>query len=172
MQRRSYKILRLLEKYGIDPKRGGEIGVQFGKNANNLLKTFPNLHLILVDSYDREAVIHKNFTTEEVWEKAHKTLGRFEDRIQWLEITSVEAATWVEDRHLDFVFIDAMHTYEAVREDVESWLPKVRTGGLLMGHDFSSRFRGVKRAVIERFGKELQHVGDIWFVPITEEIRK
>lgn len=52
------------------------------------------------------------------------------------------------DKSLDFVFIDAGHSYKEVKEDIEAWLPKVKYGGWLAGHDYNSvSFPGVKKAV-------------------------
>lgn len=66
--------------------------------------------------------------------------------------TSLEAASDFEDGSLDFVFIDASHHYEDVAEDIRAWLPKVRTGGVLAGHDYypgGEYYPGVRRAVDE-----------------------
>jgi hypothetical protein len=65
-----------------------------------------------------------------------------------MKATSVEAAPGITDELLDFVFIDAQHTYEACKEDLETWLRKVRTGGFIRGHDY--RWDGVNRVVHER----------------------
>lgn len=54
-----------------------------------------------------------------------------------------------------FVFIDGDHSLDAVRADVRAWLPKVRPGGLLAGHDYD-RKSTVWRAVQERFGTRAQ----------------
>ena len=57
------------------------------------------------------------------------------------------------DGFFDFVFIDANHSYEAVREDVAAWAPKVRSGGIVSGHDYypgkSYKQCGVIQAVDE-----------------------
>jgi len=52
---------------------------------------------------------------------------------------SVEAAKAVEDGSLDFVYIDANHGEAFVRADLEAWVPKVRSGGILSGHDYIYR---------------------------------
>ena len=76
--------------------------------------------------------------------------------IQWKaqQGCSWEVAAHYPDESLDFVFIDAYHSYECVSRDIDAWRPKVKRGGLLAGHDYihwqSPEF-GVVRAVNERF---------------------
>jgi len=48
---------------------------------------------------------------------------------------SCEASKLFEDGSLDGVFIDADHSYEAVKRDIQLWLPKIKRGGTLAGHD-------------------------------------
>ena len=59
-----------------------------------------------------------------------------EDIVTPLRMTSVEASKTFEDKSIDFVFIDAGHTYEEVVEDIKHWLPKVKAGGFIAGHDY------------------------------------
>ena len=54
------------------------------------------------------------------------------------------------DNSLDFVYIDANHTYEDIKIDINLWLPKIKKGGWLCGHDFS--FEGIAVAIFELFG--------------------
>lgn len=66
-----------------------------------------------------------------------------------LRMDTAEAAKLFPDDHFDFVFIDADHTYEGVKRDIEAWRPKVKN---FMGHDYDHPdFPGVKRAVDEFF---------------------
>jgi hypothetical protein len=37
---------------------------------------------------------------------------------------------------LDFIYVDANHTYQAVKDDIKLWYPKVKSGGIVMGHDY------------------------------------
>lgn len=50
------------------------------------------------------------------------------------------------DLSLQFVYIDASHDYSSVLTDLASWWPKIRLGGWMAGHDFTSE--GVGRAVM------------------------
>lgn len=50
--------------------------------------------------------------------------------------------------YFDMVFIDAIHTYEAMKEDVSLWMPLVKEGGILSGHDYGS-YPGVTQAIDE-----------------------
>jgi cephalosporin hydroxylase len=73
------------------------------------------------------------------------------DIVKPIKLGSVKASKLYDNNSLDFVFIDANHTYEFVRKDIEAWLPKIKVGGYIGGHDYNS-CEGVKRAVDEAFG--------------------
>ena len=60
---------------------------------------------------------------------------------------SVDAAKRYKDQALEFVFIDAAHDEKSVRQDIAAWRPKVKQGGVLAGHDYSTSFPGVMAAV-------------------------
>jgi hypothetical protein len=52
---------------------------------------------------------------------------------------------------IDVIFIDALHDYESVKQDISLWWPRVRPGGYLCGHDYNHKWPGVMRAVAEQF---------------------
>ena len=61
-----------------------------------------------------------------------------------------------EDGTIDFLFIDDDHNYEHVCMELKLWMPKIKKGGIIAGHDYMVRNKdfGVKQAVDEFFGKE------------------
>jgi predicted O-methyltransferase YrrM len=76
-----------------------------------------------------------------------------EDYITSIRKPSVEASNDFRDNSIEIVFIDAAHEYEPVKEDINAWLPKVRNGGLIAGHDYL--LPSVKKAVDEIFGNRV-----------------
>lgn len=71
---------------------------------------------------------------------------------------SAKAAEQFKDKSCDLIFIDAAHTFEAVKRDIEAWLPKVKKTGVFAGHDIDAH--GVRRAVEFHFG-EAGHNWDV-----------
>ena len=73
-----------------------------------------------------------------------------------LRMDSYEASQQFEDNSFDVVYIDMTHTYEAVIKDIQYWLPKVKMGGYLAGHDYAEYAPGVIRAVNQNFGSQVK----------------
>ncbi len=142
--------------------KGAEIGVFIGYVTKNLLWLQPRLHLLMVDQWapidpnctnatsgDDLAVLPVNNWTW-VYAYAITNTELYADRRTILRGDSVAMADKVEDESLDFVFIDADHTYEGCLRDLKAWIPKVKPDGLIIGHDIDSPNYpkwGVRRAV-------------------------
>lgn len=71
-----------------------------------------------------------------------------------MRMDSVSAAKYISYGCLDLVYIDGDHSYDGVKNDIVSWLPKVRIGGILCGHDYdpTGDDEGLIRAVHEVLG--------------------
>jgi SAM-dependent methyltransferase len=82
------------------------------------------------------------------------------DIINPIKMSSIEASKLYQDESLDFVFIDASHEYEDVKNDILAWLPKVKKGGILAGHDFTDPFPGVVNAVNELLGSNNTYIDE------------
>jgi predicted O-methyltransferase YrrM len=67
---------------------------------------------------------------------------------QWRNIISVcrnftaLCAPLYADASFDFVYVDARHDRQGVTEDLTTWWPKIRPGGLMCGHDFVTQNEG------------------------------
>ncbi len=73
------------------------------------------------------------------------------DHVRVAKSDSVAMSRTFADASLDFVFIDGDHSYPAVCADIDAWLPKIKPGGWIGGHDYDRI--GVERAVLERFDR-------------------
>ena len=73
---------------------------------------------------------------------------------------SITASQRFKDNDVFFVFIDASHDYDSVKADIEAWLPKVRKGGILAGHDW--HHQPVKDAVTDVLGEVEPYTGGCW----------
>jgi len=57
---------------------------------------------------------------------------------------------------LDFVYVDALHTYDDTSDLLRAYLPKIRPGGVLGGHDYSDDYPDVRRAVRDVLGNDVE----------------
>ena len=74
------------------------------------------------------------------------------------------AAYKFPDKSFDFIFLDAEHTYGCVKNDLETWYPKLKDNGIFAGHDYNNQ---VKQAVDEFFAKinkGIEHSRSSWIV--------
>jgi hypothetical protein len=72
--------------------------------------------------------------------------------INLIEDYSVPASKQFEDNSVDWIYIDGDHSYEFVKADLAYWLPKIKKGGYICGHDFNPFFanwKGVNQALYE-----------------------
>lgn len=88
----------------------------------------------------------------------------FTDLITHIELPSVHAASQFHDASVDVVFIDGAHDYESVKADIAAWLPKVKKGGMISGHDY--HHLPVRQAVNEAFDHVTPYEGTVWGVVV------
>ena len=155
---RSMAILQRISH--IPNPKGVEVGVFTAELSKRLLSRH-DLTLHMVDSWmehDKGSEYAKtdfhgklNQSDQDRYYKHSVEVTEFaRDRRKVIRKASTEAANDFEDGSLDFVFIDADHTYEAVKADIAAWKPKVKKGGVLCGHDYENTdfpAWGVKKAV-------------------------
>lgn len=140
----------LINEMGL--KTGVEVGVQKAEYSKYLLDN-TELFIHLVDIWTHQAGYWDpaNVSTEEqenYMKIAIKTLRGYENRYKIIRKFSVDAAKDFEDGSLDFVYLDAQHTWAACTEDLNAWYPKVRSGGLMSGHDFLNAYGDVPHKMV------------------------
>jgi hypothetical protein len=159
-------------------RQGVELGVWRGETLFHLLVCCPYLHMVGVDLWQAQPPAVKNKETgdapytDEVALLLAETLVReqakkFGDRVQIVQMDTAEAASLFRDGSQDFVFIDADHQTNKVLADYNAWLPKVRPGGAIFGHD--ADWPSVRRALLVIKPMVVGLEGNLWFKPIEEE---
>jgi len=63
-------------------------------------------------------------------------ISGFEKRAFMIRMSGDKAVNLFRDHSIDFIYIDANHSYKAVKKDIELWYPKIRYGGMISGHDY------------------------------------
>jgi predicted O-methyltransferase YrrM len=119
---------------------GAEIGVARGLFSKWICANNWKVKLYLIDPYKAYPEYLERNTKQdqanlgEFYEHAKERLARF--NVQFILKPSMEAVKGFKDESLDFVYIDANHTFEFVVNDIAEWSKKVRKGGIVAGHDY------------------------------------
>lgn len=148
-----------------------EIGTAYGKSAimmaEKIKESGKNIVFYTIDPFtgspnegdayaeDMEALCMNNISECGV-----------EDHVSVINGTSTRAATLFQKESIDFCFIDGLHTYDGVMEDLHNYWPLVKKGGTIAGHDYTSA-PPVKKAVDKFFrlkGKRVIQNGSSWIV--------
>ncbi len=185
MDKKSHK--KVLEKLVNEHhwKVGAEVGCLAGRTTFHLLKNCEDLTLYAVDTWSEYEGLYANAKdggqtalgrkpddgTETLVKVPFETIeSLFRDRakpyngrLKVLKGLSWEMASEVEDHSLDFAFIDADHIEPAVRKDIEAWRPKVKEGGMLLGHDV--HLPSVRKAVDDLCPGWTHFEQEIWAIP-------
>lgn len=173
--RRWQVVEGLIKKNGW--RKGTELGVFRGDTFLHLLATCPDLSLVGIDLWKpmpaKARLVggrsYADHDLEDYYERLKLRAQAYEGRACLVRMDTVEAAAMVPDRSLDFVWIDADHTYKGVKTDIAAWRPKIRPGGTMLGHDYNEKdFPGVIKAVNEAFGPPDLHPCHVWSVPLPD----
>ena len=93
----------------------------------------------------------KDVLNGDLFDVFKKNIEPVSNIINPIKSSSVEASKQHEDESLDFVFIDGSHDFINVIKDIVHWIPKVKPGGTIAGHDYAHD--GVNLAVDFYFNK-------------------
>lgn len=179
----SYAALEMIiKKYHI--KNMAEIGVCRGHLSAHLLEAVPDLRVYSIDpwgyfngEYDNMYAHHTLRDDENLYKSVCQLLEPFGERSIIIRFTSCRAAGLIK-QPLDMVYLDADHSYEGYKEDLNLWWNKVKAGGVFSGRDYGHQSHpGVTQAVDEFFkSKNLKfnlEIGRVWWLeksPAAEAI--
>ncbi len=143
-----------LRRCGGKPARFVEVGAYKGRSAcylaERIEETGFDVRFDVVDTFAGDPHVGER----DLWPEfaANLARARVSSRVVAHRCESPEASARFEDLSLDFVFLDARPTYEAVRVDLAAWWPKLRPGGLFAGHNYA--WSPGLRAAVDQFVAE------------------
>lgn len=127
-----------------------EIGVAEGNNALEILRGLDISKLYLIDPYlpyFEDGYLQKQvFFNKKI---AKEKLKIYSDKTVFIYKKSKRASNMFNDGFFDAVYIDGDHRQEQVYNDIKSWYPKVKPGGVIGGHDFNDYHGGVILGVMQ-----------------------
>jgi hypothetical protein len=133
------ELIKILKPSG----KGIEIGVQQGVFAKHILENCTNLELYLLDCWQnqKDSEYHDianvdNQRQAEFMKNTISNVSNFFHNVKIIKGYSDQCVNFFEDNFFDFIYIDANHSYEAMKNDINKWFPKIKKGGLFAGHDY------------------------------------
>ena len=125
---------------------GAEIGVNKGYNTSYICNIIQPKILYLIDPWNNFFDSASGEIIGETQLIIAKDLLKIFPCCKFIRKASFEATEEFNNESLDFAYIDANHSYQAVLLDCICWYAKIKSGGILSGHDFTTD--SVKRAVL------------------------
>ena len=156
------------------PKNGTwvELGSWTGRSAAYCVVELINQDKLgefyCVDSWEGEPdIAYDQGVVQNMENIFRKNIEPVLDSITMLTMLSWEAAEKFKNESVDFCYVDAGHSYEAVTKDLNAWWPKIRPGSMFAGDDYTKGYPGVQQAVWDFFGPmniKVRRSGRCWLV--------
>lgn len=130
-----------------------ELGVAEGLFSRDILEQWKPSKHYLVDMWESHPELRGDVASDQVWHNNNytntlKLIAPYK-QAEVLRGPTIRMAQHVKDNSVDIVYVDACHEYEAVKNDIHAWWPKIKKGGVMAFHDYLSPDYGVNRAVNE-----------------------
>ncbi len=122
----------------VQPKVFVELGSHFGHSYFSFCQAAKDYNLptqcYAIDTWDGDE--QAGFYDQSIFD-FFKTYNNqhYSDFSQMLRMRFNEAVSHFSDGSIELLHIDGLHTYEAVRQDFETWLPKLAPDAVVLFHD-------------------------------------
>lgn len=129
-----------------------ELGVAEGLFSADICRLWKPVKHYAVDAWECMPHFKGDASSEQEWHnKNYKNALRLLSGcpVEFLRGPTVKMAGRVYDNTVNFINVDACHTYECVIADIHAWWPKLVPGGIMCFHDYENTDYGVKQAVLE-----------------------
>jgi len=148
-------------------KVGVEVGVKRGQNIAKIVQACPDFLFHAVDPWDPKLQYYWwGKGAQQVNERFfNKVLQKYPKNIIKHKGYSLPVSAEFENESVDLIFLDGDHEYDGLKADIEAWLPKLRVGGFLAGHDYGhAKFPGMKKCVDDLFPNAEIYDDMVWLI--------
>ncbi len=110
--------------------------------------------LYMVDAWETMPHLRGDAASPQAWHDknyrdAVKRVEKYAGSYEILRGPTTKMAGMIKNDSCDLVYVDADHSYEGVKADIDAYWPKLKTGGVMAFHDYEAPQYGVKQAVTE-----------------------
>ncbi len=149
-----------------------EAGISNGRSiiclAESLLNEGKSFRLIGIDDLSYGGHTQLNAIISNIGKAG---LGEY---IEIMTMDSLSASCTFPDGSIDFVFLDSSHKYEITKSEIRCWIPKIKDGGILAGHDYFGieEVRNAVDEVLQSYSvkkEQTDHGSGVW---IVEKVHK
>lgn len=150
------------------PRNGvvAEVGAHTGAFSSQIIAACRPRLFLAIDAwrfipgeYERDPMNRRERNFRAAEQRCRQGVGTA-SQVAVVNALSEEAALMFADESMDAVYLDADHTEPGIRGDIERWWPKIRSQGVLAGHDYTERdwidVIPVVDEFVEREGLELR----------------
>jgi len=145
-----------------------EVGSWKGKSSSfmavEIINSGKQISFDCVDTWEGSKEHQGYSCISRLFEIFQENMKPLEGNYNAIKMKSMEAVKLYEDESIDFIFLDASHEYEDVKNDIIHWMPKLKETGIIGGDDYGNRyFPGVKKAVEEIFNNNFKYKESTWY---------
>lgn len=163
-------LIQIVEKINKQDVKLLEVGSWKGLSSSIIAKTIQknNGTLYCVDTWKGSETVEQQVAESDDHDIFKIFLQNMDhcglsNSVKTLKMTSFEAADILKDDYFDFIFIDAVHTYDYVNKDIKNFLPKLKNGGIICGDDCEEYYHNLPIEYIEKYK-------DTDFAPLVNEV--
>lgn len=176
MEEQYIQLLNNVEDNGIFVELGAWKGKSTSFIVTEIIKRNKKVNFYTVDTFegetkgsdDYENSTYSLYNLSEIYQVFLDNTKHIKKYFEVIKGKSCESSSLFEDLSIDAIFIDAGHSYESVKMDISKWYPKMKKSSIMAGHDYTSSWPGVIKAVDEFFGKPDKVENFCWFKHIKK----
>jgi hypothetical protein len=119
-----------------------EIGVFKGRTMRAVMRSSVASNVeqwFAIDPWQPNELLYPGLGGIDSWDGYHKSVCRYMPwfpQLRVMRLRSLDAVSLFMDGYFDMVYLDGDHSADAVEADIKAWVPKVKKGGIIGGHDY------------------------------------